>query len=188
MARAVLLLHDVFGYPFDQVAAAVDRSPAAVRQVASRTRRRIAEARPGWEGEDGDGGDVAPVPAPRRRDVAPDVLLAMTAAVAEGDVETLLDLLAPDVVAVSDGGPLQRAARRPIVGGDRVARTLVNLNKRSGMLDLVAQVVEVNGELGMAFHHPDGSPFLVLTAETDAAGRVDRLYLQLNPDKLASLR
>lgn len=182
--RAVLLLHDVFGYPFEQIAEAVDRSPSAVRQVASRTRRRIAEARPGW---DPDGGTVAGGSGSSRGDVPPETLLRLVVAVGTGDVSELMDVLAPDVVTLSDGGPLQRAARRPVVGSDRVARLLVWLNNRALEMALVSRMVEVNGRPGMAMHHPDGRPYVVITGEVDPDGRVSRLFLQLNPDKLTAV-
>lgn len=182
--RAVLLLHDVFGYPFDQVAAAVDRSPEAVRQVASRTRRRIAAARPGWDPD----GDRATVDASATRTgIPPETMLRLAVAVGSGDLPTLLEVLAPDVVTLSDGGPLQRAARRPVVGRDRVGRTLLWLNRRALEMQLVSQMVVVNGQPGLAMHHAEGTPFVVVTGEVDDDGLVDRIFLQLNPEKLGAV-
>lgn len=182
--RAVLLLHDVFGYPFDQVAEAVERSPEAVRQVASRTRRRIASARPGW---DPDGDAVAVGGSEARTGIPPETLLRLAVAVGTGDVPALLEVLAPDVVTLSDGGPQQRAARRPVVGSDRVSRVLVWLNNRSLDMELVSRMVEVNGRPGLVMHRPDGTPYVVVTGEVDGDGRVSRIFLQLNPDKLGGV-
>ncbi len=115
--RAVLLLHDVFRYPFDEVAAAVDRTPDAVRQIASRSRRKVA---------------ASPGPLPRaRQDQVVETLGGLLGAIASGDVEGVMSRLAPDVVELSDGGADRRASRRPVVGADRVARFLVNLSKRN---------------------------------------------------------
>lgn len=182
--RAVLLLHDVFGYPFDQVAAAVDRSPDAVRQVASRTRRRIAATRPGWD-EDGTAG-AGPSPMPRRA-IAPERLVDLLAALASGDVASLMDALAPGVVAISDGGALQRAARHPVVGADRVARTMLFLGRRAIEMELLPDVVEVNGSVALAMRRADGTPYSVVIAEVDDDDRIDRIFIQVNPDKLAAV-
>jgi len=180
--RAVLLLHDVFGYPFEEVAAAVGRSVPSVRQVASRPRRRIAAARPGWDPEAGP--DAARRPA---AEVADATMAGFLQAMVTGDVEGLLALLAPDVVTISDGGPLQRAARRPVVGPDRVARLLLWLNRRGVELGLGARLVAVNGRVGLLLALPDGAPYTVVTWELDEAGRIVRVFLQLNPDKLRHL-
>ncbi|MCB0976981.1 MAG: sigma-70 family RNA polymerase sigma factor [Acidimicrobiales bacterium] len=191
--RAVLLLHDVFGYSFDEVAAAVERSTEATRQIASRTRRRIAAARPAWgsdvDGVSGSRESADPVAAGRVEalEIPPATLVNLAVALGSGDLEALMDVLAPDVVTLTDGGPLQRAARRPVVGRDRVARLLVWLNQRALDLGLVSQVVQVNGRTGMAMHLPDGTPFLALTGDADDSGRIERIYMQLNPDKLAGV-
>lgn len=178
--RAVLLLHDVFGYPFDQVADTVDRSVPAVRQIASRTRRRVADARPGWDP------DRSPSPATltERTDIPPEVFIQFMVAVNTGDVDGVLALLAPDVVDISDGGAHQKAARRPVVGSDRVARFLINLAGRAVDMELVSEVVQVNGVLGLRMSRPDGHTYLVMTGEVDAEGRIDRIFMQLNPEKL----
>ena len=114
--RAVFLLHDVFGYSFDEVADAVGKSPAACRQTASRARRRIEHDRVDLRRADD---------AHERR-----VLDGLMAAMITGDIPGLMALLSPDVVQLDDGGPNRRAGRRPIVGPDRVARLMVNLAKR----------------------------------------------------------
>ena len=98
----MLLLHDVFGYPFDEIARMVDLSPTACRQLASRTRRKLDHER-------GSG---------RRPDEAREQELVgnLLATIASGDIDAVMQLLAPDVVLLSDGGPNRHAARRPVVG------------------------------------------------------------------------
>ena len=123
--RAVFILAEVFAVPFDEIAEVVHKSPAACRQIASRARRRVREAH---------------LPRPS----APDRLLVdgLVDAVASGDIRAVIERLAPDVVCTSDGGPLRRAARRPVVTAPRVARLLVNLSRRfAGRIDVTPVTV-----------------------------------------------
>jgi len=170
--RAVLLLHDVFGYTFDEVATMVDSSPAACRQLASRTRRKLDHERE----------------ALRRPDEAreQELVTQLLATIATGDIDEVMHLLAPDVVLLSDGGALRHAARRPVVGPDRVARLLVNLAKRVLTADVEIRAVQVNGEPGLLFVL-DGHPDNVLSFSFAPDGRARRLYSQLNPEKLHHL-
>ena len=170
--RAVLLLHDVFGYTFDEVATMVDSSPAACRQLASRTRRKLDHERE----------------ALRRPDEAreQELITQLLATIATGDVDEVMHLLAPDVVLLSDGGALRHAARRPVVGPDRVARLLVNLAKRVLTAEVEIRAVQVNGEPGLLFVL-DGHPDNVLSFSFAPDGRARRLYSQLNPEKLHHL-
>src|SRR5439155_1733197 len=114
--RAVLLLHDVFGYPFAEIAGMVDQSAAACRQIASRTRRKLQREQH----------DLRRPQAAREQELVG----ALLATVAQGDVDKVMALLAPDIVMLSDGGPDRHAARRPVVGPDRVARLMVKLARR----------------------------------------------------------
>jgi RNA polymerase sigma-70 factor (ECF subfamily) len=168
--RAVLLLHDVFGYPFAAVGEAVDRSEAAVRQIASRSRRKV-------EGS-------APRVSPPDHETVQGVLARLMVAIVSGDVEAVMAELAPDVVQLDDGGPARRAARRPVVGADRVARLWVNLAKRGA--HLAVRFAEVNGSPGLVFLDGD-TPDMVMCADLDDTGRVVRIFAQLNPDKLRHL-
>jgi RNA polymerase sigma-70 factor, ECF subfamily len=165
--RAVFLLHDVFGYPFAEVAVTVDRSEAAARQIARRARERVQAERTRVDAD------------PER---AEELAGAFLGAVVQGDVDALRRLLTDDVVHLSDGGPHRRAARRPVVGADRVARLLVNLAAR---IQPGTQVdpVRVNGELGW-YATVDGQPDLVLVPSF-RDGRVATVLAVLNPDKLA---
>jgi RNA polymerase sigma-70 factor (ECF subfamily) len=170
--RAVLLLHDVFGYAFDEIGPMVELSPAACRQLASRTRRKL----------DHDRGAVRRPEEPREHELV-DRLLAT---IASGDVDAVMQLLAPDVVLLSDAGAERHAARRPVEGAYRVARLLVNLAKRlTATTD--GHVVHVNGEPGLLFVE-DGHLDNVLSFSFAPDGRVRRLYSQLNPEKLRHLR
>ncbi|HSL59624.1 MAG TPA: RNA polymerase sigma factor SigJ [Acidimicrobiales bacterium] len=166
--RVVLLLADVFSVPFDEIARIVDRSPAACRQVASRARRRVADDH-------------------RRAVVRPDDAAAVVAellgAVAAGEVDRVVALLADDAVLVSDGGPSVHAARRPVVGASRVARFLVNVSGR--LPSLRAELTTLNGAPGLVLWGPDGADAAIVTEVVD--GRVARIYLVRNPEKLASL-
>ena len=171
LERAVLLLHDVFAYPFTDVAEIVQRSEASVRQIASRTRRKVEQARP------------TSVQRPDSDDLQ-GTLTRLLVAISSGDIEAVMAEMAPDVVELNDGGALQRAARRPIVGADRVARVWVNLAKRFD--DISIRFAEVNGNPGMVFWRGD-AVFMVTSVEVDANGKVSRIYSQLNPAKLSHL-
>jgi RNA polymerase sigma-70 factor (ECF subfamily) len=165
--RAVFLLHDVFGYPFAEVATCVERSEPATRQIAHRARERVKAERP-------------------RRDADPDraqeLADAFLAAVVLGDLDALRQLLTDDVVHLSDGGPHRRAARRPVVGPDRVARLLVNLASRTEPGTRI-DAVRVNGERGW-YVTVDGRPEMVLVASF-RDGQVASILGVRNPDKLA---
>jgi RNA polymerase sigma-70 factor, ECF subfamily len=166
--RAVFLLHDVFGYPFADIAASVDRSEPATRQIARRARERVQAEQPRIDAD------------PARAEELADAFLG---AVVLGDVEALRRLLADDVVHLSDGGPHRRAARRPVVGADRVARLLVNLATRIQPGTKV-DAVRVNGEPGW-YATVDGKPEMVLVPSF-RDGRVASVLAVLNPDKLAT--
>jgi len=166
--RAVLLLADVFAVPFADVATTVDRSEVACRQIASRARRRL---RDGSATRHRVGAD------PSERAVVDRFLFAL----ASGDIEETLALLAPDVVCISDGGPNKRAARRPIVGGDRVGRFLLNLARRN-LPGAAAEPLTVNGDPGIIVTIAGAIDF-VAAFEVEA-GRVAAIWLVRNPEKL----
>ena len=167
--RAVLLLHDVFGYEFDDVAAAVGRSSTACRQIASRTRRKLAHEREQTRRPDAD----------YEQRMIEQLLVATTS----GDIESVMQLLAPDVVHLGDGGADRHAARRPVVGPERVARLLTNLAQRLVPLGYSARFATVNGGTGVVFEH-EGHVDSVMSHSFAADGRVRRVYIQRNPDKL----
>src|SRR5215211_6423534 len=105
--RAVFVLHEVFEMPYDEIAAAVGKTPAAVRQIAHRAREHVAARRPRMR-----------VDHAEQRAVTDRFWAALTT----GDMQGLLDVLAPDVVMINDGGGLVPAARQPIVGADKLVR------------------------------------------------------------------
>ncbi|HEX4902195.1 MAG TPA: RNA polymerase sigma factor SigJ [Acidimicrobiales bacterium] len=167
--RAVLLLHDVFGYPFAEVAAHVDRTEAAARQIAKRARERVRSSHPRVD------------PAPDRA-TAERLAEAFFGAVVVGDLDALTAMLTDDVVHLSDGGPTRRAARRPVVGADRVARLFLNLAARTRPGTRFDPVV-VNGQPGL-YATVDGEPE-VLFVPSFRGEQVSSILAVLNPDKLA---
>jgi RNA polymerase sigma-70 factor, ECF subfamily len=169
LERVVFLMSDVFDVPFAEIGRSVDRSPEACRQIASRARRRIQAGTARHE-----------VPDDAARMVGD-----LVAAVTSGDVERVLSLLAEDAVLISDGGPQAYAARRPVVGRERVARLLVNISRRVATVDLAVESAVVNGEPGVVVS--DGGRWvLTLTAHVHD-GAITALYSVVNPDKLAAL-
>lgn len=167
--RAVFVLREAFGFGYDDIAAAVDKTPAAVHQIAHRARRHVEARRP-------------------RRTVTPDQAQAAVAAFQQAletrDLQGLLDVLAPDVVAISDGGGIKQASPRPVVGADKVARFIVGgLTKHDVVLSVEATVVNAGPALAL---YVDGEldGVIVTHIEDD---RISGLYYVRNPQKLTHL-
>jgi len=167
--RTAFVLHDLFGVTFDEVAAIVGRTPAAVRQLASRARRHVRGQSP-WPSTDA---------AEHRR-----VVEAFASAATSGDLAALIRVLDPDVVLVSDGGGLVTSARKPVLGADRVARFLLGVLAKEQPGDVIASVV-VNGAPGFAIYQQ--GELVTIVSVTVAAGRVTRLDLVRAPGKLPRL-
>ena len=165
--RAVFVLREVFDVPYDEIADAVGKTPAAVRQIAHRAKAHVSARRP----------RVQVV-----RSEHAEVVERLVDALNTGDLQGLMDVLAPDVVSVADGGGKVRgASRRPIVGAQRLARYLVGgMAKVDGVL--LARATWVNGQPGIRMEL-DGQLVGVI-ALTVADGRVTRVYSIANPDKL----
>jgi RNA polymerase sigma-70 factor, ECF subfamily len=168
--RAVFVLREVFDVPYDEIAEAVGKTPAAVRQIAHRARDHVAARRPRMQVD---------------RAEQEQVLERFLTAINTGDMQGLMDVLAPDVVAIADGGGQVRgAARRPIVGAERFVAYL-----RGGLAKFAVQLeatpVWVNGAPG-ARVEVDGKLVgaLSLTVED---GRITRIFSVANPQKLAWL-
>ena len=164
--RAVFVLREVFDVGYDEIAAAVDKSEAAVRQVAHRARSHVQARRP-----------RASVTTAERDAVIERFRLATET----GDLQVLMDVLAPDVVLMTDGGGRVKAALNPVHGRDKVLRFLTAVAPDA--LELVP--VWLNGSPAIQFvvgGRRDGVGTMVV-----ADGVVTRLYLVRNPDKLASL-
>jgi RNA polymerase sigma-70 factor (ECF subfamily) len=167
LERAVFVLRDVFGFEYDEIAAATAKTPAAVRQAVSRARKHVQARRPRVD-----------LPEDYR-----EITGRFFAAATTGDLQPLMDLMAPDVVLLSDGGGKRQAALRPILGPDKVARWLCGVVGRTGQVS--AEWATVNG--GPAL-------LLYVDGELDSVASVtmrDRLLQQIlivrNPDKLAAL-
>lgn len=161
--RAVFVLREVFDVPYEEIAAAVDRTPENVRQIARRARAHVAARRPRTQ-----------VTAAERTEV----VSRFQRAVAEGDLQQLLDVISPDVVLVSDGGGKVSAARRPIEGRDKVLRFLSAVMPA----DVRMETQWVNGELGLVFREA-GVITSVATAVVEN-GVVTTMHIVRNPDKL----
>ena len=166
--RAVFVLREVFETPYDEIAEAVGKTPAAVRQIAHRAREHVAARRPR-------------VQVSRAEQEA--VVERFLAAVRGGDLQGLLDVLAPDVVVVADGGGVVAAARRPIEGADRVAPLLGSLAKLA--VDFEAMPMWLNGGPAARFEL-DGELDTVASLVIED-GRITRIYAIRNPHKLARL-
>ena len=165
--RTAFILHDVFGYAFEEVGEVVGRTPAAARQLAARARRHVVEQRPRQSGSREE----------QRRAVE-----AFAAAAAGGDLDALLAVLDPDVVMRSDGGGRVQAARTPLVGAGRVSRALVALARKfAAAADM--RPADVNGLPGLvAVDRASGQVSVV--AFTVDAGRITTIHIQRNPDKV----
>ena len=167
LERAVFVLREIFGFDYPEIAAATERSEAAVRQLASRARNHVEARRPRVQ----------------RPENSEQIIAEFFAAASTGQVQPLLELLAPDVVLRTDGGGIKKAALRPIHGADKVARFL-------------AAVVPVGSELSVEWSFVNGSPAILLfiDGELDAVGtglavdgRITEIYLVRNPEKLTDV-
>jgi RNA polymerase sigma-70 factor (ECF subfamily) len=171
LERAAFLLHDVFGCGFDEVAATIDRDPAACRQLAARARVHVREARPRYRVEKARGLEIAG---------------AFFAASRSGDMASLARMLAADVSLHADGGGKRPAAMQPILGiADVLAvhERLADLFK--GQMSELVRVGFVSGLPGFVTREADGE--LQTTALDIEAGQVRAIYVTRNPDKLRHL-
>jgi RNA polymerase sigma-70 factor (TIGR02957 family) len=164
--RAVFVLREVFETPYDEIAEAVGKTTAAVRQIARRAREHVAARRPRMRVDRAE------------QQAAVDKFLI---AVSSGDVRGLVEVLAPDVVMVTDGGGVVAAARKPITGVEKV---LVYLARATQVPDFSATGAWFNGMPGVRIH-VDGAPAAVSLLVED--GRITRIYAVRNPHKLGRL-
>jgi len=167
--RAVFVLREVFDVGYDEIAAAVDKSPAAVRQIAHRARNHVESRQPREQ------------VSARQRDA---ILDRFVLAVHSGDLQSLMDVLAPDVVLVTDGGGVKQAALRPILGREKTLRFLAGAATQGGPIDSIERTM-INGRPALAF---------VIGGEVDTLlsilvedGLVAGLYAVRNPAKLTRL-
>ncbi len=166
--RAVFVLHEVFRFGFAEIGAATGKAETAVRQIAHRARGAVEARRPRFEP------DQALTSA---------ALEKFWAATVSGDLQGLMSVLAPDVVVLSDGGGKAKAALRPVVGNESVARFMIGLaRKYDGGLGIEAALI--NGAPGVQVTL-DGALDSVATVDL-VAGKIARIYFVRNPDKLAA--
>ncbi|MEZ5292361.1 MAG: RNA polymerase sigma factor SigJ [Vicinamibacterales bacterium] len=178
LERAAFLLHDVFDYSFPEVAAALDRSDAACRQLASRARARVREARP--DGPSARGAAAGPV-APGHAAL----LKAFIEAAQSGDVESLKGMLTSDARVVADGGGKVTAALNVIEGAHRAAAFVAGVVRKGWTREMSARFEVINGLPGLVVLGPEG---LVQTTAFELAGdRIAAIYIVRNPDKLKHL-
>jgi len=166
--RAVFVLREVFDVPYEEIAAALDKTTAAVRQVAHRARQHVAARRPRMK-----------VDRSEQQRVVERFLAALTS----GDVQGLMEVLAPDVVVVADGGGVVAAARHPVVGADKVVAFLSKFSTLAPAA--VVDTLWLNGALGGRIVL-DGELNTVMSFVVED-GRISRLYAVRNPDKLTRL-
>jgi RNA polymerase sigma-70 factor (TIGR02957 family) len=166
--RAVFVLREVFDLAYDEIAEAVDKRPAAVRQIAHRARAHVAARRP-----------RGVVSAAETRDA----LEAFQRAVETGDLQRLLDMLAPDVVFLGDGGGVRQAALAPIVGAGRVAPLAAGLGRFGAAASL--QPAQVNGYPALILRL-NGEIDTVMAVRIDD-GLITGLYAVRNPEKLSHM-
>ena len=162
--RVAFILHDVFRYPFAEVADIVGRTPAACRQLASSARRRIRESQP------------PAAPSARQAGLVRDFKVAWEAR----DIGALIGLLDPGATMTADGGGLAIAALSPVEGGEQVARYLADLATRAAGLTILER--SVNGQPGLIVQE-HGRTVTVFAFEV-AADRITRIWAIRNPDKL----
>ncbi|NVB78823.1 MAG: RNA polymerase sigma-70 factor [Kofleriaceae bacterium] len=163
--RAVFVLRDVFDMEYAQIAKAVDKSPAAVRQIAHRARAHVAARRPRGTATQAD---------------TRDALAAFKQAIETGDPQRLLDVLAPNVVLLTDGGGIVQAALAPIVGAGTVARILGRITPTTEL-----RPTHVNGYPALMISR-DGALDTVIAARIDD-GLIAGLYAVRNPEKLSRM-
>jgi RNA polymerase sigma-70 factor (ECF subfamily) len=166
--RLAFVLHDMFAMPFDEIAPIVGRTPEAARQLASRARRRV-------QGENREP-DIELAEQKR-------VVDAFLAAAREGDFETLLEMLDPEVTLRVDGGPGSPLAHAPIVGAEAVLAEA----RRFSALAPYSRPAIVNGVAGAVIGRPDGTVFSVV-ALTIANGRINAIDFVVDPAKLVRVR
>ncbi|HET6168373.1 MAG TPA: RNA polymerase sigma-70 factor [Marmoricola sp.] len=167
LERAAFVLREVFGFEYDEIADATDRTPAAVRQLVARARNHVQARRPRFE----------------RPAEIEEITGRFFAAVAGGDIQPLMDMLAPDVVLLSDGGGKKQAALRPLHGPGKVARWIMGVIAKTPVSD--TKWVVANGNVALLLY-VDGELDGVGTLYA-VDGKITEIYLVRNPDKLTGV-
>ncbi|MGC4866429.1 RNA polymerase sigma-70 factor [Micromonospora sp. DT53] len=175
LERAVFVLREVFDFSHAEIAVAVERSEAAVRQTAHRAREHVRGQRPRFTAD-----------RSQQRGVTERFLAASTG----GDINTLLELLSPDVTLWTDGGGKVRQALRPIRGAETVAAWFAAIGTVTyqGVTphDMRAVLVEINGGPGLVFSGA-GRVIATVSFDIDADGRITTIHNVANPDKLRAV-
>jgi RNA polymerase sigma-70 factor (ECF subfamily) len=175
LERAVFVLKEVFAFGYAEIAQAVERSEPAVRQAAHRAREHVRARRPRFTAD-----------RARRRDVTERFLAAATG----GDLNTLMELLSPDVTVWTDGGGKVRQALKPVIGRETVATWFAALGTASYQgvdpTDIRAELTTINGGPGVLFRAPD-RVLATLTFDFDPEGRIATVHNVANPDKLRAV-
>jgi RNA polymerase sigma-70 factor (ECF subfamily) len=168
----VFVLREVFGFDYDEIAGAVDKSAAAVRQVAHRAREHVHARRRRFE----------PVDAATTAQVTERFLTAA----ATGDMEGLLSMLAPDATWTADSNGKASAARRPVVGAEKVAAALVGLFRRARQLpDVRMETVTANSAPAIIVYSGDHLEGIFTVEITN--GKISHFYAMRNPEKLGGI-
>jgi RNA polymerase sigma-70 factor (ECF subfamily) len=168
--RAVFVLREVFGFDYGEIADAVGKPAPTVRQVAHRAREHVRARRKRFDNVD-----------PQRN---AQITAQFLATAVSGDVEALMAMLAPDATWMADSGGKVSAARRPVVGADKVARAITGLVRKAGT-GMRVELVTCNSAPAVLFYL-DHEPAMVVTLEI-ADDKITNFYVMRNPDKLAAL-
>jgi RNA polymerase sigma-70 factor (TIGR02957 family) len=175
LERAVFVLKDVFDFSHAEIAGFVERSESSVRQTAHRARKHVQARRPRFQAD-----RVAKREATER----------FFAATVGGDINSLMELLAPDVTLWTDGGGKVRQAMRPIIGAQNVYRWISGNIARPyegvEIADMTAELVEINGGPGIVLSGA-GRAIATISVELDADGRIVTVHNVANPDKLGAM-
>jgi RNA polymerase sigma-70 factor (ECF subfamily) len=174
--RAVFMLREVFGYGYPEVAGIIGKTEVNCRQIFARARQRIAA---GGQARTG-------APPPPRRAEGEELARRFFEAVAGGDLDALLGMLAPDVVLYGDGGGKTQAIGKPMAGRQPVMRLLVGLLRRGRTLGASMRLARVNGRPGAVFHDAEGRVISVIELDV-SDGVVQAIHSVINPDKLGHL-
>jgi RNA polymerase sigma-70 factor (ECF subfamily) len=175
LERAVFVLKEAFDFSYAEIAEAIDRSESAVRQAGHRARGHVQARRPRFETNHTE-----------KRYITERFFAAATG----GDINRLMELLAPDVTLWTDGGGKVRQALHPILGNEKVAAWITGTIKRPyegvDIADMAAEVVDINGEPGIVFTSA-GRVIATLTVDLDGDGRIATIHNVANPDKLGAI-
>ena len=175
LERAVFVLKQVFDFSYAEIAEAIESSEAAVRQAAHRARGHVRSRRPRFNPD---------------RSQHRDVMERFFAASVGGDINTLMELMSPDVTLWTDGGGKVRQAMRPVTGPDNVAAWLAGVSRRPyqgiGFGDMSVDLLEINGAAGLVFSGA-GRVIATVTIDLDTDGRIATIHNVANPDKLQAI-